>query len=474
MDYTTQGLNFPLRYMVLGLDENGEYTSFTSPFEDPYYTYYDGEYTWDCAFSASNFRKLLSGRPSVIYPEVTVYYGDIGGDFDYTPEKTNGKTVYKYDITDPNTGEPFFELPQYYGNALSYEPKSYLYNNLMEQRDYRFDGQGFKLAKKERYNRYAPRCFASMDYQYNNNAYSYLYCYSDWNTAIVNAFIVGRKNNLGISLVQSKETTTYYSDNDSINITECYEYNNRNQMNYKFFLNSDNKFIKETYIYPEINNGGSTPAIIQNMVNKNIISSIIQTTTSTGNDFNFLNEIVGYKTEFKEFTSGNSTIIMPAQSYELEFKPTGNEYVLKEEIISYSSNGNPLEFISRDGIHNSYIWGYNDTYPVIKAENLTIAQLNSLVSTSLSGTGFSSLETLLNSITSFPNTSWNTFNQNLRNNASTAMITTYTYKPLIGMTSVTDPSGNATYYEYDSFGRLQYVRERDGNIIQQYKYHYKE
>ena len=53
------------------------------------------------------------------------------------------------------------------------------------------------------------------------------------------------------------------------------------------------------------------------------------------------------------------------------------------------------------------------------------------------------------------------------------MISTYTYSPLIGMTSQTDPNGVTTYYEYDSFGRLQYVKDDQGNILKMYDYHYR-
>ena len=54
-----------------------------------------------------------------------------------------------------------------------------------------------------------------------------------------------------------------------------------------------------------------------------------------------------------------------------------------------------------------------------------------------------------------------------------AQMTTYTYAPLIGVTSQCDVDSRATYYNYDPLGRLQYVKDQDGNIIKTYQYHYK-
>ncbi|MCG8310277.1 MAG: RHS repeat protein [Cytophagales bacterium] len=53
-----------------------------------------------------------------------------------------------------------------------------------------------------------------------------------------------------------------------------------------------------------------------------------------------------------------------------------------------------------------------------------------------------------------------------------AQMTTYTYDPLVGMTSRTDPSGITTYYEYDDFGRLRHALDSEGNVVKQYHYHY--
>jgi YD repeat-containing protein len=53
-----------------------------------------------------------------------------------------------------------------------------------------------------------------------------------------------------------------------------------------------------------------------------------------------------------------------------------------------------------------------------------------------------------------------------------AEITTYTYNPLVGVTSVTDPNGKTTYYEYDGFGRLWAVKDHERNVVRSHEYHY--
>lgn len=58
----------------------------------------------------------------------------------------------------------------------------------------------------------------------------------------------------------------------------------------------------------------------------------------------------------------------------------------------------------------------------------------------------------------------------LRLYPANAQMTTYTYAPLIGVTSQTDLNNKVTYYEYDSFGRLKLIRDINKNIIKTFSY----
>lgn len=60
----------------------------------------------------------------------------------------------------------------------------------------------------------------------------------------------------------------------------------------------------------------------------------------------------------------------------------------------------------------------------------------------------------------------------VRFHPSAAMMTTYTYDPLIGMTSQADVNNRYTFYEYDGVGRLSLIRDHDGNIIKKLCYKY--
>jgi len=60
----------------------------------------------------------------------------------------------------------------------------------------------------------------------------------------------------------------------------------------------------------------------------------------------------------------------------------------------------------------------------------------------------------------------------LRLYPANAQMKTYTYQPLIGLTSQCDVNNRITYYEYDGIGRLILIRDLDKNIIKKMCYNY--
>ncbi|HRK55436.1 MAG TPA: hypothetical protein PK185_16095 [Cyclobacteriaceae bacterium] len=53
-----------------------------------------------------------------------------------------------------------------------------------------------------------------------------------------------------------------------------------------------------------------------------------------------------------------------------------------------------------------------------------------------------------------------------------AQMTTYVYEPGYGIVQTIDPNGMITQFEYYNTGRLKQIKDFDGNILKNYKYHY--
>lgn len=130
---------------------------------------------------------------------------------------------------------------------------------------------------------------------------------------------------------------------------------------------------------------------------------------------------------------------------------------------SYNEKGFPLEIIAENDRFTSYIWGYNQEYPIAKIENASYAQIAQAL-----GITEATLKNYNETHLSILN--------GLRNNTAmpNAMITTYTYNPLIGITSITDPKGYTMYYEYDTLNRLKAIKDATGNLVSENVYHYKD
>jgi YD repeat-containing protein len=180
------------------------------------------------------------------------------------------------------------------------------------------------------------------------------------------------------------------------------------------------------------------------------------------------------RTNYKDWgpkTLGSGNIISPKEIQALKGEYNATTNVLEDRVIYhvYDDQGNPLEVSKADGVHIYYVWGYNKQHPIAKLENFTTSQA-------------SAIQTIINAAVTASNNDNSTASEdelrtalnNIRNNASTAMVTTFTYDPLIGVTSIADPKGNTMYYYYDAANRLKYIKDSNGKVLSKNEYHYKE
>lgn len=247
----------------------------------------------------------------------------------------------------------------------------------------------------------------------------------------------------------------YFAFNNSIETQTEFEYKSFNQkMGAQKKIFADGSTSKTDYFYSgDYRIWDDNSAAILN--SRNDVSTLVKTE-------NYKNEekISEQRIFFKDWGNG---IIKP----EIAKESKGNgELEAKFKYNAIDSKGNVLEIQREGGGKTCYIWGYDKTLPVAKIENsIPYASLNVQKITAIeqaSGTNNYSEENLLNAL------------NNLRSepNLENAMITTYTYSHLSAISTITDPNGEMAKYIYDSFGNLESVRDKNGNILNENKYHY--
>lgn len=193
--------------------------------------------------------------------------------------------------------------------------------------------------------------------------------------------------------------------------------------------------------------------VSQSMVSKNMVNPVLETTVSkrVGTSEILLSTL---KTEYQSM----SGMIKPSC-----VKMSLGSDPLQPRILynSYNSLGRVTERQRVSDTKEAYIWGYQGEYivarivgksydAVIQESGINLSLLND--PTRPDGDMRQELSKLLH--------------------LEGCMVTTYTYKPTVGVTSMTDPNGQTTYYIYDSMGRLSMVKDNEGNVIKTFAYNY--
>lgn len=168
--------------------------------------------------------------------------------------------------------------------------------------------------------------------------------------------------------------------------------------------------------------------------------------------------------------------LLPTSVYSANIADGSMRATVKMDV--YDHRGNPVQISSEAGKPVAFIFGYDKTQVIAKIEGATYndAINNSLVTAAVNASNFDNVD---------PATENNLINalDNLQKDSSMAnyQITTYTYNPLQGLTTMTSANGQREIYEYDDAGRLKTIKkaEKDaaGNTVvkklKEYQYHYK-
>ena len=289
-----------------------------------------------------------------------------------------------------------------------------------------------------------------------------VYQFSEYN------YLYSRSYTIGGLVKPNKEVTRQYNTGQGvIRSVKEYEYMSAHhkQPTKETTTNSDGSAISTMYYYPP--DYSQSISEMSTLKTKNILLSVDIRNYSIKNNISKL--ITGKQTKYNVFGQPlNIYMAEPSASQtDIAFNIL-NPYTFSQKAsLVYHTDLNLQTFTPESGATIFYIWGYKGQRPIAKIEYTTYAQVTAIINI-----------TELNTISDKKeptSTDWDTIN-NLRSTLPETMITTYTYKPLVGITSETNPSGRTIYYDYDNFGRLKesYIKEINvKKILNKYEYNIK-
>ena len=147
--------------------------------------------------------------------------------------------------------------------------------------------------------------------------------------------------------------------------------------------------------------------------------------------------------------------------------PRDNLYLTEYD---YTLFGHPKSITSDEGT-GVYLWSYNGNHCIAQIKNSSLGDVEAAAKSLFSVASLDDLSAMPVPLEA------KLTDGSLQRALPYAQVTTYTYRPLVGMTSATAPNGVTTYYEYDAFNRLKRTYIKENNVektVQSYDYHYQQ
>ncbi len=260
------------------------------------------------------------------------------------------------------------------------------------------------------------------------------------------------KNISRFTYLESQKTTDYFNGTPIETKTE-YFYNNpsHHQLSKERSTTADVSPIVQETSYSYAQEKGNQLLISKNMVGIPLETTTVLTTQNTTKTLDKTETL--YPTTLPTSPSGNLVLPLSVISYDQLNNSSSTDITFNK----YDDKGNILQYTTEDGNVVSFIWGYNGTEPIVKVEGMSYDQIVStpltlgIISASNEDSFDPSKEGLLLDALA-----------NFRKQVALTgkKITTYTYDPLVGVTSITPPSGVRQSFIYDTAGKLKETLSR--------------
>lgn len=214
------------------------------------------------------------------------------------------------------------------------------------------------------------------------------------------------------------------------------------------------------YLYPVTAKGIINETARLKMLDGNMISPVIHKLSIVMSN---LQDGIKYNTYEYDLVNGKIWCKNFLECYDGD---SDSRWEKKTEIKEYDSKGNPVWITDESGYSTVIAWGYNNSLPVALIQNATPEQICNVLNVDLD------FKTMGNDLMNMM------YMMQLRALMPEAQVFTYSYEPLVGMTSMTDPAGTVWNYTYDACGRLKETRTSwvagpPTQTTKSYEYHYR-
>lgn len=400
--------------------------------------------------------------------------------------ETNGKIIREYtsfyDLPaqlDPNASFLPYIPPSYHDWKYGLLTKETVYdknNIILRQTINQYDTKILGTSANENF-----RCIATYPFQYKFLSQSLappgqspplnpFATHGDWSIATPLSFGIQSYHPVYGRSDLTKVTTTEYTSGGNITNEINYSYDPTYfNLKSKSFVNSQGELVEEKYYYSF---DYSASGAVSQMKLRNIIYPIVSAEKwKTVNGIKYLSGSI--INNYSDLLSGirlsstysfQSSSPVPSSSV-----PAFNSTIINRlpamikpylEYSGYNNKGSITEASKSDDTKTAYFYGYNSQYLVAKVVGAEYNTAKQFIDQSLLdnlNTTDAQMRTELNK---------------LRVNLPGALVYTFTYSPINGITSETTPNGRTTFYEYDQSGRLNLIRDHNNNILKRFCYYY--